>query len=92
MAKESAKELDHYVGGKRVKGAGGRFGDVFNPATGEVSGRVPLASADEVRAAVKVAADYSELGWLLITIAVIELCVPLVVILLVQRSRLRTTQ
>ena len=47
---------------------------------------------DRDTGAVKVAADYSELGWLLITIAVIELCVPLVVILLVQRSRLRTTQ
>ena len=50
-------ELNHYVGGKRVKGKSGRFGDVFNPATGEVTGRVPLASADEVRAVVKVAAD-----------------------------------
>jgi hypothetical protein len=47
---------------------------------------------DRDTGAIKVAADYSELGWLLIAIAVIELCVPLVVILFVQRSRLRTTQ
>ena len=47
---------------------------------------------DRDTGAVKVAADYGELGWLLITIAVIELCVPLLVILIVQRSRLRTEQ
>ena len=47
---------------------------------------------DRDTGAIKVAADYSELGWLLITIAVIELCTPLVVILLVQRSKLRTAQ
>jgi hypothetical protein len=47
---------------------------------------------DRDTGAVKVAADYSELGWLLITVAVMELCLPLIVILLVQRSRLRTAQ
>ncbi len=47
------QELQHYINGKRVNGASGRFGDVFNPATGEVTKKAPLASKDEVRAAVE---------------------------------------
>jgi malonate-semialdehyde dehydrogenase (acetylating) / methylmalonate-semialdehyde dehydrogenase len=46
-------ELTHFVGGKHVKGKSGRFSDVFNPATGEVQARCPLASRDEMRAAVE---------------------------------------
>ncbi len=47
--------LHHWVGGKKVKGESGRFGDIFNPATGEKSAQVPFASADEMRKAVEVA-------------------------------------
>ncbi|GJH07821.1 CoA-acylating methylmalonate-semialdehyde dehydrogenase [Caballeronia novacaledonica] len=47
--------LTHFIGGKRVEGASGRSGDVFNPATGAVASRVPLASASEVDAAVAAA-------------------------------------
>jgi malonate-semialdehyde dehydrogenase (acetylating) / methylmalonate-semialdehyde dehydrogenase len=50
------KTLYHFVDGKRVEGTSGRFGDVFNPATGEVTARVPLASAEETRAIVASAA------------------------------------
>ena len=46
-------ELSHFIGGKHVKGRSGRFSDVFNPATGEVQARCPLAGRDEVRAAVE---------------------------------------
>ena len=49
-------ELTHYIGGEHVKGRSGRFADVFNPATGEVQARVPLANADEMAHAVEVAA------------------------------------
>jgi malonate-semialdehyde dehydrogenase (acetylating)/methylmalonate-semialdehyde dehydrogenase len=49
------KELDHFIGGKLVKGTSGRFGDVFNPSTGEVQARVPLASKSEMRTAVEAA-------------------------------------
>jgi malonate-semialdehyde dehydrogenase (acetylating)/methylmalonate-semialdehyde dehydrogenase len=49
-------EIGHYVGGKRVAGTSGKTGDVFNPATGEVSGRLAFASAAEVDAAVAAAA------------------------------------
>jgi formate-dependent nitrite reductase membrane component NrfD len=41
---------------------------------------------------VTTAADYSELGWLLITVALIGLVVPLLTIYIVQRSRFRTLQ
>jgi malonate-semialdehyde dehydrogenase (acetylating)/methylmalonate-semialdehyde dehydrogenase len=51
------RTINHFVGGKEVAGNSGRFGDVFNPATGEVQAKVALASRAEVDAAVKVAAE-----------------------------------
>ncbi|MEW2507763.1 CoA-acylating methylmalonate-semialdehyde dehydrogenase [Amycolatopsis sp. NPDC047767] len=48
-------ELTHFVGGKPVPGTSGRFSDVFDPSTGAVQARVPLASAAEVSAAVDAA-------------------------------------
>ena len=50
------QELNHFIDGKKVKGTSGRFGDVFNPATGEVQARVPLASSEEMNAAIASAA------------------------------------
>jgi len=50
------KPLHHYINGRQVEGTSGRYGDVFNPTTGEVSARVPLASADETARAIEVAA------------------------------------
>jgi malonate-semialdehyde dehydrogenase (acetylating)/methylmalonate-semialdehyde dehydrogenase len=50
------KTLTHFIGGKHVAGTSGRYGDVFNPATGEVAAHVPLASRAELRAAVEAAA------------------------------------
>ena len=50
------KELTHFINGKHVKGRSGRFGDVFNPATGEVQAKVPFAAPDEVNAAIEAAA------------------------------------
>lgn len=44
--------LTHFIGGLEVEGASGRYGDVFNPATGKLDARVPLATADEVNAAI----------------------------------------
>jgi len=51
------RTINHFVGGQDVAGKSGRFGDVFNPATGEVQAKVALASKAEVDAAVKVALD-----------------------------------
>ena len=45
-------EIGHFIDGKRVTGESGRSADVFNPATGEVQGRVALASAADVDHAV----------------------------------------
>ncbi|SEK45129.1 methylmalonate-semialdehyde dehydrogenase [acylating] [Roseovarius azorensis] len=50
------QELTHYINGQHVKGTSGRFLDVFNPATGEVQARCPLASAEELDQAVRAAA------------------------------------
>lgn len=47
---------------------------------------------DRDTGAITVAADYGELGWLLIVAAVIGVAAPLITVLLVQRSRLRTQQ
>src|SRR4051812_20864507 len=49
------KELGHFIAGKHVKGGSGRFGDVFNPATGEVQAKVALASRAEMRNVVETA-------------------------------------
>src|SRR5438105_1683588 len=51
-----ATTLHHFVNGQAVPGSSGRFADVFNPATGEVSSRVPLANAAELDRAVQAAA------------------------------------
>ena len=50
------RELSHYVGGHHVQGTSGRFSDVFDPCTGRVQARVPLASGTEVADAVATAA------------------------------------
>jgi malonate-semialdehyde dehydrogenase (acetylating)/methylmalonate-semialdehyde dehydrogenase len=47
------KEIGHFIGGRRVKGQSGRFGDIFNPNTGEVQAKVALASKQELRQAVE---------------------------------------
>ena len=49
--------LHHYIGGARAAGANGRMGEVFDPATGEVSAHVPFASGAEVRRAVEAALE-----------------------------------
>ena len=47
--------IDHFMGGERVGPSGNRFGDIFDPSTGAVQARVPLASESEVDAAVAAA-------------------------------------
>ena len=51
-----SRTIPHFINGKTVEGRSGRFGDVFNPATGEVAARVPLANAAELDRAVLAAA------------------------------------
>jgi len=48
---ETAPVIPHFVHGERREGASGRHSDVYHPATGRVAGRVALASAEEIDAA-----------------------------------------
>ena len=56
-ANTSSDDIPHFIGGQRVAGTSGRFGDVYNPALGVVAKRVALASKAEVESAIKSAAD-----------------------------------
>src|SRR2546421_7876347 len=47
------RTIGHFIGGREVNGASGRFADVFEPMTGEVQAKVALASKAELRAAVE---------------------------------------
>ncbi|WP_330302540.1 MULTISPECIES: CoA-acylating methylmalonate-semialdehyde dehydrogenase [unclassified Streptomyces] len=49
------KTITHWIGGKPVESASGRFGPVYNPATGAQEKQVGFASVDEVDAAVATA-------------------------------------
>ncbi len=49
------REIGHFIGGQEVKGQSGRFGDVFNPNTGEVQARVAFAGRAEAEQAIAVA-------------------------------------
>src|SRR5881394_3436936 len=46
------RDITHFIDGASVAGTSGRFGDIFNPNTGEVQARVALATAQEVDKAV----------------------------------------
>jgi malonate-semialdehyde dehydrogenase (acetylating) / methylmalonate-semialdehyde dehydrogenase len=45
-------DYGHFIGGRRVKGTSGRSGEVYQPMTGEVRGKVALAAKAEVGLAV----------------------------------------
>jgi malonate-semialdehyde dehydrogenase (acetylating)/methylmalonate-semialdehyde dehydrogenase len=49
-------QIGHFINGEMTPGTSGRTSPVFNPATGEQTGEVSLASIDEVDAAVAAAA------------------------------------
>ena len=56
------REIHHYLNGKAAPGQSGRFGDVYDPNTGQVQARVALATAAEIDAAVQAAAR-AQAGW-----------------------------
>jgi len=47
------RTIGHFLNGTTVEGASGRYGDIFNPATGEVQAKVAFASRAEMRKAVE---------------------------------------
>jgi len=58
--------LGHFIAGRPVAGLSGRDGPVYNPATGELRGRVAFAAADETGAAIA-AAEAALPGWASVT-------------------------
>ena len=50
------QDLTHFINGEYTPGTSGRFDDVYNPATGEVQYKCPMASAAETTAAIEHAA------------------------------------
>src|SRR5687767_877413 len=56
------REIGHFIGGKEVPGASGRFGDVFHPDTGTVQARLAFAGRAEVEYAITVA-EAAQSGW-----------------------------
>ena len=54
------KQINHIIGGEEVMSSSGRTADVYNPATGEITARVGLATVDEVDRAVANAKDAFE--------------------------------
>jgi malonate-semialdehyde dehydrogenase (acetylating)/methylmalonate-semialdehyde dehydrogenase len=55
-------DIHHYIDGKAHQAAGGRWSDVFNPATGERTRRVSLGGAADIDRAVQAAAKAFP-GW-----------------------------
>ncbi|RJG02769.1 CoA-acylating methylmalonate-semialdehyde dehydrogenase [Noviherbaspirillum sedimenti] len=55
MENLSSSRIEHFIGGRVTASSSGRRQAVFNPATGEVSAQVALASVEEVNAAVAAA-------------------------------------
>ncbi len=45
--------IEHFVSGKKFSGNSKKTGKVFNPATGEQSAEVKLASTDDLNKAVE---------------------------------------
>ncbi len=52
----AVKHVSHWIGGKPWAGEASHRGDIYNPATGQVTGTVDFATAAEVGAAVEAAA------------------------------------
>ncbi len=57
MSSTEVRNIPHYLNGSAVTVTEGRFADVFNPSTGAVAAKVPLASTAEVDAAVATAVE-----------------------------------
>jgi malonate-semialdehyde dehydrogenase (acetylating)/methylmalonate-semialdehyde dehydrogenase len=53
MAATAVKPINHWISGSPHAGSSGRTGVVYNPATGEQTGELDLASVEEVDAAVQ---------------------------------------
>src|SRR3954454_15856232 len=55
LTNTEVKELGHFMNGEIVAGTSGHFSDVFNPSSGAVIARVPIATKEEVQGAIAAA-------------------------------------
>lgn len=62
QAPPSPKTIGHFIDGATLKGLPDRFGEIYDPARGEVQARVPLADAPTVDTAVQ-SAKRAYPGW-----------------------------
>ena len=65
---QGVRPVHHWIAGRDAPGRSGRFGPVFNPATGQQTGEVAFADEQEVDAAV-LAADEAFAGWRTISLS-----------------------
>ena len=49
------QQLTHFINGQAVEGKSGKYTNVYNPSTGEVIAKVPIASVEETREAINMA-------------------------------------
>ncbi|MFE3766464.1 CoA-acylating methylmalonate-semialdehyde dehydrogenase [Streptomyces sp. NPDC059104] len=56
------RELTHFIGGKHTTGTSGLFADVYDPNTGAVQARVPLAGRADTEAAIA-DAEQAQAAW-----------------------------
>ncbi len=56
------RELTHFIGGKHTTGTSGLFADVYDPNTGTVQARVPLAGRADTEAAIANAQE-AQVDW-----------------------------
>ncbi|HMD02471.1 MAG TPA: aldehyde dehydrogenase family protein, partial [Candidatus Baltobacteraceae bacterium] len=56
-ARTTTKTVEHFIAGRRTPGSGSRTGPVFDPASGEETGRVHFGERTDVDAAVTAAAS-----------------------------------
>lgn len=56
------RTIPHFVGGSLLTPDAGRFSDVYDPSSGTVQARVPLASVDEVRRVID-DAEVAQTAW-----------------------------
>src|SRR5919204_2851344 len=65
---QGIRRITHWIGGRAAAGESGRFGPVYNPATGRQTGAVDFASVEDVDRAVQTAKETFE-SWRLVSIS-----------------------
>ena len=55
------RRINHWIDGRATESAAERWGDIFDPATGDIQSQVPFASSSEIESAITSARDASSL-------------------------------